>query len=72
MERFTLSDTEELYVLVTQPQYCKEASQKVEENLSMTDEQWVDLHHDEGASSSQRFINCSKTVTELETIAIDS
>ena len=72
MKDFKISDSEELYVLPQPTEYCEQASQKVADNLVMTDAEWDEFHHDEETIASQRFINCSNTVTELETIAIDS
>ena len=72
MKEFKISDNEELYVLPQPTEYCEQASQKVADNLVMTDAEWEEVHNDEEAVSSQRFINCSSTVTELETIVIDS
>ena len=72
MKDFKLGDDEELYKFPESTQYSEETSQKVADNLVMTDADWDAFHHDDAAVASQTFINCSSTVTELETIVIDS
>ena len=73
MQGFQITETEELYVLKVEQQHHEETAPTVVDELSMTDEQWGELHHDdEATASSQRVFNCCRTVTELETIVVDS